>query len=80
MADATATPDSIDSIVCSRQGCTTTATWGMLWNNPKIHTPQRRKVWLTCDDHRQYFRDYLSLRNFCKKEVPVDELECKRED
>ncbi|MGH3560642.1 MAG: hypothetical protein ACRDTN_02250 [Mycobacterium sp.] len=51
----------------------------MLWNNPKIHTPERRKVWLTCDDHRQYFRDYLSSRNFLKNEVPVDELEREHE-
>jgi hypothetical protein len=47
----------------------------VLWNNPKIHTPERRKVWLACDDHRDYLSEYLSVRGFLKHVVPVDELE-----
>ncbi|HEU4363556.1 MAG TPA: hypothetical protein VFR27_18905 [Mycobacterium sp.] len=75
-----ATPDPISEIICSRTGCTTTATWGMLWNNPKLHTPERRKVWLTCDEHRDYFRSYLSSRSFLKQEVAVADLERKQDD
>ncbi len=69
--------DPVGALICSRQGCTADATFGMLWNNPKLHTPARRKVWLTCPDHQQYFRDYLSSRGFLKDEVPVGQLERK---
>lgn len=74
MNDSAATPDPIGAAICSRKGCTADAAWGMLWNNPKIHTPQRRKVWLSCDEHREYFRGYLSSRNLLKSEVPVADL------
>lgn len=52
----------------------------MLWNNPKIHRPERRKVWLSCDEHRAYFRGYLSARGFLKDQVPVGELEAEPEE
>lgn len=71
--------DPVGALICSRQGCSADATFGMLWNNPKLHTPERRKVWLTCPEHREYFRLYLSSRNFLKDEVPVEELERKPE-
>lgn len=71
--------DPVGAITCSRQGCSATATFGMLWNNPKLHTPERRKVWLACPEHQEYFRMYLSSRGFLKDEVPVDELERKPE-
>jgi len=32
--------------VCSARGCGKPAQWALLWNNPKIHTPDRRKTWL----------------------------------
>ncbi|CAJ1493303.1 hypothetical protein MU0083_000249 [[Mycobacterium] kokjensenii] len=67
--------DPVGELVCSRKGCSADALFGMLWNNPKLHTPERRKVWLTCPEHREYFRDYLSSRGLLKSEVPVDELE-----
>jgi hypothetical protein len=78
MADFTAA-DPIGEIVCSGKGCRATATYGLLWNNPKIHTPERRKVWLACDDHREYLSEYLSVRGFLKQVVPVDELERNHE-
>ena len=27
------------------------ARWVLAWNNPKLHTPDRRKTWLACDTH-----------------------------
>ena len=45
-----------------------------MWNNPKIHTPERRKVWLSCDDHRDHLENFLNLRGFMKSVVSVDEL------
>ncbi len=55
---------------CSARGCTAPATWQLLWNNPKLHTPDRRKVWLACDDHRQSLADFLTARRFLKDVVP----------
>ncbi len=49
---------------CSRAGCRTDATWQVIWRNPRIHTPDRRKVWLACDEHHEYLRDYLAARDF----------------
>jgi hypothetical protein len=34
------------------------------WRNPKIHNADRVKVWLACDDHVDYLRDFLEARNF----------------
>ncbi|WP_169743043.1 hypothetical protein [Knoellia subterranea] len=50
------------------------ATWALLWNNPKVHTPDRRKVWLACDEHRVTLGDFLSLRGFLRATVPVDDI------
>lgn len=75
MVDLSATPDPVDELICSGKGCRAQATWGLLWNNPKIHTPERRKVWLACDDHRDHLDEYLSLRGFLKQVVPASELE-----
>ncbi|TAM67345.1 hypothetical protein [Mycobacterium sp.] len=60
---------------CSRKGCHATASWGLLWNNSKIHTAERRKVWLACDEHLEYLSEYLSMRGFLKRVVPAGELE-----
>lgn len=66
-----------DELICSGKGCPQTAQWGLLWNNPKIHTPQRRKVWLACDEHREHLEKFLGLRGFLKSTVPASELEQK---
>ena len=49
---------------CSRAGCTVLAVWNVNWRNPRIHSEDRVKVWLACDEHVEYLRDYLSSRNF----------------
>jgi hypothetical protein len=56
--------------VCSAKGCQSPAAWQLLWNNPKIHTPERRKVWLACDDHRTSLEEFLGARQFLKQTVP----------
>ena len=63
-----------DSLTCSAKGCAAPAVWGVLWNNPKLHTPERRKAWLACDDHRESLSDFLAARNFLRDVVPVEEL------
>ena len=69
-----ADPVDSDRLVCSARGCSVDAAWGLLWNNPKIHTPERRKVWLACDEHLAYLPEYLGVRSFLKDTVPVAEL------
>lgn len=54
---------------CSRKACRANASWQLLWNNPKIHTPERRKVWLACGDHRAWLEDYLQTRGLWKETV-----------
>lgn len=72
---AGATPDPVSELICSAKGCRNEATWGLLWNNPRLHTPERRKVWLACDDHREHLEQFLSARGFHKDTVPASELD-----
>jgi len=57
--------------MCSRKACRAGATWQLLWNNPKIHTPERRKIWLACADHRDWLEDYLQTRGLWKETLPL---------
>ncbi|MGA8845037.1 MAG: acetone carboxylase [Nocardioides sp.] len=59
----------MDPDLCSAKGCATPAAWQLLWNNPKIHAPERRKTWLACDDHRESLSQFLAARNFLKDVV-----------
>ena len=52
--------------VCSAKGCHNPATVALLWNNPKIHTPDRRKTWLACDEHQDSLTQFLSARGFMR--------------
>ena len=67
-------PDTVEDLVCSARRCGAAATWGLLWNNPKLHTPERRKVWLACDEHREHLEQYLGTRSFLRSVVPVGDL------
>jgi hypothetical protein len=57
--------------VCSRKGCRQPARWALRWNNPKLHEPSRRKIWLACDDHRVTLADFLAARGFLRDMEPV---------
>lgn len=59
---------------CSAKGCRDTAVWGLRWNNPTLHTSERRKVWLACDAHQASLRDFLGVRGFFTDAVPVTDL------
>jgi len=56
---------------CSRAGCREIAVWRVEWRNPRIHSPDRRKVWVACDAHRDYLRDYLAARDFPVAVAPL---------
>jgi hypothetical protein len=60
-----------ETAVCSRKACRAQASWQLLWNNPKIHTPERRKIWLACPDHREWLEDYLQTRGLWKETRPL---------
>ena len=55
--------------VCSGKGCRTPAEHALLWNNPRIHTPERRKVWLACEEHLEQLRSFLGSRGFLQDVV-----------
>lgn len=65
---------ALDDPVCSAKGCRDEGVWAIRWNNPRLHTPERRKVWLACERHRDELRDFLALRDFVKDVVAVEDL------
>ncbi|WP_375433215.1 acetone carboxylase [uncultured Friedmanniella sp.] len=60
-------PTGPDGLVCSAKGCRTDATTDLQWNNPTIHTADRRKHWLACDEHRGSLSSFLSARGFLRE-------------
>lgn len=69
------TDTPLEAPQCSFKGCRASATWALRWNNPKVHTPERRKIWLACDDHREHLSSFLNVRGFLRDVVPFDELD-----
>jgi surfactin synthase thioesterase subunit len=61
--------------ICSAKGCRVAAVWVLAWNNPKLHTPERRKTWLACDEHREHLSQFLGVRGFLKDVVTLAEWE-----
>nr|WP_202419204.1 hypothetical protein [Streptomyces sp. YIM 132580] len=57
--------------ICSAKGCRADAVWVLAWNNPKLHTPDRRKTWLACDEHREHLSQFLGVRDFLKDVVAL---------
>ena len=60
----------LDPDLCSAKGCRAPATWQLRWNNPKLHTADRRKVWLACDQHRESLEAFLGARGFLRETAP----------
>jgi len=58
-------------VQCSRAGCSEPAAWNVNWRNPRIHTADRVKVWVACEEHRDFLRDYLDTRGFPVALSPV---------
>jgi hypothetical protein len=42
-----------------------------VWNNPKVHTPDREKVWTACAEHREPLSAHLALRSFLRRVDPL---------
>jgi hypothetical protein len=58
--------------ICSAKLCRAPAQWVLAWNNPKLHTPDRRKTWLACEEHREHLSSFLGMRGFLKDVVALD--------
>lgn len=59
---------------CSRAGCQNEAVQAIRWRNPKIHSADRRKIWLACATHLEYLRDFLEARSFPLEVISLDRL------
>jgi hypothetical protein len=60
----------VDEAICSAKGCREPAAWRLVWNNPKVHTPDREKVWTACDEHRESLAHHLAVRSFLRRVEP----------
>ena len=58
-------------MTCSAKACGREATWALLWNNPRLHTPDREKTWTACDDHRESLSSHLAVRSFLRRVEPL---------
>ena len=63
--------DDDDQLVCSSKGCEQPAVHRVEWNNPKIHTPDRRKTWLACEEHESALRGFLDARGMYRETLPL---------
>ncbi len=63
-------PDGPSEPQCSAKGCRREASWQLLWNNPKLHTPDYRKTWLACDEHKATLGQFLEVRRFLREVTP----------
>jgi hypothetical protein len=65
------TTEGAERPLCSAKGCTAPAVWVLAWNNPKLHTPDRRKQWLACEAHRESLGAFLRVRGFLRDTLPL---------
>lgn len=60
-----------DEVRCSAKDCRSAAVHILVWNNPKVHAPDREKTWVACEQHRQSLADYLDMRGFFIRVDPM---------
>jgi hypothetical protein len=58
-------------VTCSRAGCRAPAHWRVDWRNPRIHAADRVKTWVACDEHVDYLREFLAVRDFPVTVAPL---------
>jgi hypothetical protein len=64
--------ESPDRVICSARDCREPAVWALRWNNPRLHSPERRKTWTACELHRESLGDFLGRRGFLREVEPLD--------
>lgn len=72
MSQSDETAPGPDELICSAKGCNRSAAWFLRWNNPKLHTGERRKTWLACPDHKEQLTAFLDKRGFLREVEPID--------
>ena len=60
-----------EPVQCSAKGCRSPARHVLVWNNPKLHTPDREKVWTACAAHRDQLSSHLAVRSFLRRVDPL---------
>lgn len=76
MTDPPTAPDAATGpAICSAKGCRAEGVWALVWNNPRLHAPDRRKIWLACDDHRDHLTTFLAARSFLLEVVPRSSID-----
>jgi hypothetical protein len=61
------------SPICSAKACRLPAAWVLSWNNPKLHTVDRRKTWTACDEHLEHLTAFLTTRGFLRETLAMPE-------
>lgn len=69
--------EPVADAICSRAGCRGTARWRIEWRNPRIHTADRTKTWVACDEHRDYLQGFLEARSFPVAVAPLARREAE---
>ena len=64
-------PREDETPVCSAKGCRQPARHVLVWNNPRLHTPEREKTWAACDAHRGPLSEHLDVRGFLRRVDPL---------
>ena len=72
MPDQPESTEALGELICSARGCQQPAAYDLRWNNPKIHTEDRRKHWLACPDHRESLSKFLGARGFLREVAELD--------
>lgn len=60
-----------DQVQCSAKGCRAAAQHVLVWNNPKVHAPDREKTWVACDAHLASLSEHLDVRGFLRRIDPL---------
>lgn len=60
-----------DAPVCAAKGCRAPATDVLLWNNPRLHAPDREKPWHACAEHVPTLGAFLDARGFLLRVEPL---------
>jgi hypothetical protein len=63
--------DESPEVICSAKGCRNAAVHVLVWNNPSLHTPDREKTWVACDEHRTSLSVFLDGRGFRRRIDPL---------
>ena len=60
-------PTDNGPVICSARGCRELAQHLLVWNNPRLHTPDREKTWAACPEHRDSLGGFLEVRGFLRR-------------